>query len=141
MDHPATGGNAVRITDWRLEPTHPVWSPDGKTIAFQNYAPEGNYHIWTITPDGRKVSELTTGPFDDLEPAWLPDGSGLVFSSDRSQDVQYKIWQVRLAKRALARVTFGTGAESCSTISRALCARPKSPTSKSPRPRPWAWTT
>lgn len=69
---PATGGNAVCITDWRLEPTHPVWSPDGKTIAFQNYAPEGNYHIWTITPDGKKVSELTTGPFDDREPLGCP---------------------------------------------------------------------
>ena len=42
---PAKGGHAVRITDWRVEPTHPVWSPDGKTIAFQNYAPEGNFHI------------------------------------------------------------------------------------------------
>ena len=114
---PTKGGNAVRITDWRLEPTHPVWSPDGKTIAFQNYAPEGNFHVWTITPDGKKVSELTTGPFDDREPAWLPDGSGLVFSSDRSQDVQYKIWQVKLAGRALSRVTFGTGAESNPVVS------------------------
>src|SRR5690606_33259612 len=38
---PAAGGRATRITDWRLEPTQPVWSPDGKRIAFQNYAPEG----------------------------------------------------------------------------------------------------
>jgi Tol biopolymer transport system component len=90
----AAGGRASRITDWRLEPTAPVWSPDGKRIAFQNYAPEGNYHIWTIGPDGRHPRELTDGPFDDREPAWLPDGSGLVFSSDRSGDGQYKIWRV-----------------------------------------------
>jgi Tol biopolymer transport system component len=91
---PARGGRAVRITDWHLEPTAPVWSPDGKRIAFQNYAPEGNFHIWTIAPDGRHARELTDGPFDDREPAWLPDGSGLVFSSDRSRDGQYKIWRV-----------------------------------------------
>jgi Tol biopolymer transport system component len=53
---PVRGGNATRITDWHLEPTAPVWSPDGKRIAFQNYAPEGNYHIWTIEPDGRHRS-------------------------------------------------------------------------------------
>ena len=111
------GGAAVRITDWRLEPTHPVWSPDGRTIAFQNYAAEGNFHIWTITPDGRNVTELTTGPFDEREPAWLPDGSGLVFSSDRSEDVQYKIWQVELADRSLSRLTLGTGAESNPVVS------------------------
>ncbi|WP_373896744.1 TolB family protein, partial [uncultured Massilia sp.] len=94
---PAGGGRALRITDYRLEPTAPVWSPDGKRIAFQNYAPEGNFHIWTIAPDGRDPVEITTGPFDDREPAWLPDGSGLVFSSDRSGDGQYKIWRAPLA--------------------------------------------
>ena len=52
---PAGGGRAMRITDYRLEPTAPVWSPDGKRIAFQNYAPDGNFHIWTIAPDGRDV--------------------------------------------------------------------------------------
>ena len=94
-----------------------MWSPDGKTIAFQNYAPEGNFHIWTITPDGKKLSELTTGPYDDREPAWLPDGSGLVFSSDRSNDVQYKIWQVSLKGRALTQLTRGNGAESNPAVS------------------------
>ena len=49
---PIAGGTETRITGWEVEPTAPVWSPDGKTIAFQNYAPEGNYHIWTIAPDG-----------------------------------------------------------------------------------------
>ncbi|WP_426105718.1 TolB family protein [Massilia sp. TSP1-1-2] len=58
---PIAGGNAQRITGWELEPTWPVWSPDGKTIAFQNYAADGNYHLWTITPDGRSASELTSG--------------------------------------------------------------------------------
>lgn len=114
---PAEGGNAVRITGWHLEPTHPVWSPDGKTIAFQNYAPEGNFHIATISPDGREVKEWTSGPYDDREPAWLPDGSGLVFSSDRSNDVQYKIWQVKLGDRSLTQLTRGNGAESNPDVS------------------------
>ena len=114
---PAGGGSAVRITSWRLEPTPPVWSPDGKTIAFQNYAPEGNYHMWTVSPDGRHLREHTTGPYDDREPAWLPDGSGLVFSSDRSGDGQYKIWSVNLRTHALTQLTHGPGAESLPVVS------------------------
>jgi len=114
---PARGGRAVRITDYRLEPTAPVWSPDGKRIAFQNYAPEGNFHIWTISPEGRHATEITTGPYDDREPAWLPDGSGLVFSSDRSGDGQYKIWSVALGGAAPVQLTTGPGAESNPVVS------------------------
>jgi len=114
---PARGGRAVRITDYRLEPTAPVWSPDGKRIAFQNYAPEGNYHIWTISPEGRHATELTSGPYDDREPAWLPDGSGLVFSSDRGGDGQYKIWSVALGGAAPVQLTTGPGAESNPVVS------------------------
>lgn len=114
---PARGGRAVRITDYRLEPTAPVWSPDGKRIAFQNYAPEGNFHIWTISPEGRHATELTSGPYDDREPAWLPDGSGLVFSSDRSGDGQYKIWSVALGGAAPVQLTTGPGAESNPVVS------------------------
>lgn len=114
---PVAGGEARRITGWQLEPTAPVWSPDGRRIAFQNYAPEGNYHVWTIDPDGRNPRALTAGPNDDREPAWLPDGSGLVFSSDRGNDGQYKIWRVDAGGGAPRQVTFGSGAESNPVVS------------------------
>lgn len=114
---PAAGGTATRITDWNIEPTAPVWSPDGNAIAFQNYTAQGNYHIWTVSPDGSSPTEITTGPHDDREPAWLPDGSGLVFSSDRSNDGQYKIWRVALNGRSVSQVTSGAGAESNPVVS------------------------
>lgn len=113
----AAGGTATRITPWTIEPTAPVWSPDGKTIAFQNYTTEGNYHIWTVEPNGANAKELTTGPYDDREPAWAPDGSALVFSSDRSNDGQYKIWRYTVAGGALAAITSGAGAESNPVVS------------------------
>ncbi len=114
---PIAGGNATRITPWTMEPTAPVWSPDGKTIVFQNYTGEGNYHLWSIAPNGADAKELTSGPQDDREPAWSPDGSTLVFSSDRSNDGQFKIWSLSLASGTLRQVTSGPGAESNPMVS------------------------
>jgi Tol biopolymer transport system component len=85
---PLRGGIATRITSWDMEPTAPVWSPDGSLVAFQNYDAEGNYHLWVVRPDGADLRRVTTGPYDDREPAWTPDGKGLVFASDRSNDGQ-----------------------------------------------------
>lgn len=111
------GGRATRITGWDVEPTAPVWSPDGRVIAFQNYTPDGNYHIWTIEPNGNNIRELTTGYFDDREPAWTPDGSAVVFASDRSNDGQYKVWSYSLASGAYRQLTTGLGAESNPVVS------------------------
>lgn len=114
---PVSGGNATRISAFDVEPTAPVWAPDGRTIAFQNYTTDGNFHIWSINPDGSNPQELTTGFFDDREPAWTPDGSALVFSSDRGGDGQYKIWSYTLASRQYTQITRGNGAESNPVVS------------------------
>ena len=79
---PATGGAARRITDLFNDARQPVWSPDGKTIAFFAYR-DGGYHLWAVAPDGSGQHRLTWGPFDDREPAFSHDGSRIAFSSDR----------------------------------------------------------
>ena len=114
---PIGGGTATRITGWDMEPTAPVWSPNGSLIAFQNYDAEGNYHLWVVQPDGAGLRRITTGPHDDREPAWTPDGRGLVFASDRSNDGQYKIWRVSLNEADYTPLTSGPGAESNPALS------------------------
>src|SRR5207244_7379224 len=59
---------------------------------------------------------LTSGPFDDREPSWYPDSTKVIFSSDRSNDKQYKIWSVTLGG-VLKQLTTGTGAESYPVVS------------------------
>jgi Tol biopolymer transport system component len=113
---PIGGGIATRITDWHLEPTAPVWSPNGKRIAFQNYAPEGNYHIWTVDPDGadlRADDRAERRPRTGLDPGRQRAG----VSSDRSNDGQYKIWRVPLERPRRGRSRPGPGAESNPVVS------------------------
>jgi len=41
-----------------------------------------HYHLYEINIDGSGLRQLTDGPYDDIEPSYLPDG-GLVFVSSR----------------------------------------------------------
>lgn len=63
----------------------PCVDHDGRTVLF-SYRPGGTetFHLYTIGVDGSGLRRLTDGPFDDIEPAWLPDGD-IVFVSARSR--------------------------------------------------------
>jgi len=56
---------------------------DGKKILF-SYRPGGTeqYHLCEINCDGSGLKPLTSGPFDDMEPSYLPGGD-IVFVSSR----------------------------------------------------------
>src|SRR5271163_2574318 len=58
---PASGGTAKRITGIYDDARQPVWSPDGKWIAFFAYR-DGGYDIWAVAPDGTHQHKLTWGP-------------------------------------------------------------------------------
>lgn len=79
---PAAGGTSRRLTDDLQDATRPRWSPDGRSIVFQSYR-DGNFHLWSIRPDGTGLRQLTTGRYDHREPHFTPDGRSIVFSSDR----------------------------------------------------------
>ena len=42
--------------------------------------------IYTVSPDGQSLTQLTNSPGWDGEPVWSPDGSRIAFSSSRSGD-------------------------------------------------------
>lgn len=70
-----------RVFDYYLM-LSPVYSPDGKKIAFS--ALEGNQRdIFVYYPDDDRVERLTNDRYDDMDPSWFPDSDKLVFSSDR----------------------------------------------------------
>ena len=56
---------------------------DGAKLLF-SYRKGGTkyHHLYEMNPDGSGLKQLTSGPWDDLEPAYLPDG-GIIFVSTR----------------------------------------------------------
>ena len=67
----------------------PDLSFDGKTILFSwssgdkmKWSPETRFSIFRIGADGKGLTRLTDGVFDDFDPFWLPNGR-IVFMSTR----------------------------------------------------------
>ena len=73
----------------RLEPEDPRLSPDGRAVLF-TVAPKGKRGehreraIW-VARDGAPARPFTAGTADDAEPRWSPDGTQVLFRSDRAE--------------------------------------------------------
>jgi serine/threonine-protein kinase len=73
----------------------PVWTPDGKRIAFTS-TKEGYAHIfWQLADGSGGLERLTTGSAD-VSASWSPDGQQLAFLSVRGIP---QIWVLRLSDR------------------------------------------
>lgn len=79
----------------------PVWSPDGKQIAFESDR-AGNSDIYVMNADGSNLRPLTSDPFamlylpgrspSDATPNWSPDGKRITFVSGRDNIYWMKVF-------------------------------------------------
>ena len=76
------GGLAKALTSGTSHETAPVWSPDGKRIAYASDL-HGNYDVYAIAADGGTPLRLTAYSADDIPTAFTPDGQAVLFSSHR----------------------------------------------------------
>jgi tricorn protease len=77
------GRNVRRLTSDVGVESHPVFSPDGKTIAFSAQY-DGNTDVYTIPVEGGAPTRLTWHPAADVVRGWTPDGKAVLFSSGRN---------------------------------------------------------
>lgn len=83
----AKGGSAVPLTVSDGYDFMPVWSPDGKWIAFASDR-NGNYDVYLMPAEGGTARRLTYYSSADLPSCFTPDGSAVIFTSARMDNVK-----------------------------------------------------
>jgi tricorn protease len=91
-----SGGDAQRLTSSELRETEPEFSPDGRWIAFT--AEHGdNIDVYVAPAAGGEPRRLTWHPGNDRVRGWTPDGTRVVFMSNRTNaPIGEKFWTVGL---------------------------------------------
>lgn len=102
-----TDHKVTQITSGDFDDTAPVWSPDGRSIAFvsnRSDHPDRNFNddIWVVAADntneGKNLVRITTNPGTDGAPAWSPDGKWIAFTSQLDPKLfEYATFQLGIA--------------------------------------------
>lgn len=84
----------VQVTSGDFDDSDPVWSPDGKSIAFvSDRSADPDLHwgtdIWVVNvddPQGELI-QVTTNEGRDYSPAWSPDSQSIAYVTSTGYDV------------------------------------------------------
>lgn len=77
---PAKGGTATQLTTQESYECTPIWSPDGKQIAFASDR-YGNFDVFVMPADGGTAQRLTTHSTGEIPSTFTPDGKYILFSA------------------------------------------------------------
>lgn len=77
---PTKGGTATQLTTLESYEANPIWSPDGKQIAFASDR-FGNFDLFIMPSKGGTAQRLTTNSAGELPSVFTPDGNYVVFSA------------------------------------------------------------
>jgi tricorn protease len=77
------GQNARRLTSDAGEESEPVFSPDGKWLAFNAHY-EGNADVYVVSADGGVPTRLTYHPGPDRVQGFTADSTQVLFTSPRT---------------------------------------------------------
>ncbi len=89
--------------------THPVWGPNN-FVVFESTR-NGNWDLYAVDMTTGAEYRLTDGAGDDVNAAWSPDGSRLIFQSNRPDENNVRQWQLyelTLSGGTLRRLSDGT---------------------------------
>ncbi len=87
----ANGGKATQITTNAAYDGDPIWSPDGKQIAFSTDR-NGNFDVYLVSAEGGVAKRITTNSATEIPLAFSPDGKEIYFSAQiqkAAENVQF----------------------------------------------------
>jgi Tol biopolymer transport system component/C-terminal processing protease CtpA/Prc len=76
----SSGGSAVRLTTQPSYECNPIWSPDGKQLAFASDR-HGNFDVFVMDANGGQAKRLTFNSSKELPETFSPDGKEVYFSA------------------------------------------------------------
>ena len=77
---PAKGGAATQLTTQDSYESNPIWSPDGRQIAFASDR-YGNFDVFVMPANGGAAQRLTTNSTGETPSTFTPDGKYILFSA------------------------------------------------------------
>jgi Tol biopolymer transport system component/C-terminal processing protease CtpA/Prc len=95
----ATGGKAVPLTDNVEMDDRPVWSPDGKQIAFASDR-YGNNDVFVVDADGGRPKRVTYFTGSDIPSGWSADGQSILMVR-RLDDAYRGVYSVNVKTGAM----------------------------------------
>ncbi|HEX4933666.1 MAG TPA: hypothetical protein VFV33_10840, partial [Gemmatimonadaceae bacterium] len=97
------GRRAFTPADWYKVTTigTPAISPDGKRVAFTVTTvkeSENRRHseVWVVPTEGGEAQRFTTAAYESSNPRWSPDGTWLLFASQRPGGSRGRSWGLRM---------------------------------------------
>ena len=84
----ARAARATQLTTGVGIESQPIFSPDGRTIAFTGEY-DGNTDVFTIPATGGIPKRITYHPAADVAVGWTPDGKSILFRSNRDAASRY----------------------------------------------------
>lgn len=112
------------------KPEGAQWAPEPMVIDSvvyrfdgRGYIDPGFAHVFVAPSEGGAARQLTTGDYNhDGSLSWMPDGSGLVFAANRSENWQYErdevdLFRVDIETGEIKRLTDFPGTESSPSVS------------------------
>lgn len=118
---PFGGGKATLLIGGMGMETQPVYSPDGKWIAFLSDR-DGGENLWIAGADGKNLKQITkdtTATF--VSPAWSPDGKYLAVSRITPQTRTGEIWMYHRDGGSGVQVTKAAEREGAPNAERVHC--------------------
>ncbi|MFA5669150.1 MAG: S41 family peptidase [Balneolaceae bacterium] len=86
---PASGGKAKQLTAHEAHDYMPVWSNDGKTIAFASDR-YGNFDVFTMNATGGEATRLTFHSNDESPFSFTQDGKHVLFGAVRQDLAEHR---------------------------------------------------